>query len=210
MRFPSCLYVCVSPPLNFWMPEPIFIKLGMYIMATEPIWTAYILNPSHHSVSVCVSLFSLLGNSSVNCIPLFIARQRLGENVTAATNTRNNRRIVAHSIFYAVRVVSKASRVLVLLRTSCTIIILCLQRHLSPSDFSNQILYASIITSVFAAPIYCSLTWWAICYLVKNTNYEISDFVIFSISCYFSNFSSKMSSRDLTRASWVKARYPSH
>jgi hypothetical protein len=24
-------------PLNCWMPEPIFMKLGMSIMATEPI-----------------------------------------------------------------------------------------------------------------------------------------------------------------------------
>jgi hypothetical protein len=34
--------VCVPvnsppPPINFWMPEPIFIKPGMYIMPPEPI-----------------------------------------------------------------------------------------------------------------------------------------------------------------------------
>jgi hypothetical protein len=28
------------------MPEPIFMKLGMYIMAPEPISTAYFRNPS--------------------------------------------------------------------------------------------------------------------------------------------------------------------
>jgi hypothetical protein len=37
-------------PLNcFWMPEPIFTKLGMYVMAPEPISTAYFINPFHHS-----------------------------------------------------------------------------------------------------------------------------------------------------------------
>jgi hypothetical protein len=35
-----CLRVCVSLPVNFWTPEPIFMKLGMYITATEPISTA--------------------------------------------------------------------------------------------------------------------------------------------------------------------------
>jgi hypothetical protein len=28
------------------MPEPIFMKLGMYIMACEPISAAYYINPS--------------------------------------------------------------------------------------------------------------------------------------------------------------------
>jgi hypothetical protein len=27
-----CLYVCVSPSIRFWMPESIYMKLGMYIM----------------------------------------------------------------------------------------------------------------------------------------------------------------------------------
>jgi hypothetical protein len=45
----------------------------MYIMAPDPISTAYFINPSYQSVSVCVSLI--------------VARQRLGKNVTAATNT---------------------------------------------------------------------------------------------------------------------------
>jgi hypothetical protein len=49
------------------MPEPVFMKLGMYIMAPEPISAAYIINPSNQSV----------------CVPIF-ARQRLGKNITAA------------------------------------------------------------------------------------------------------------------------------
>jgi hypothetical protein len=72
MRFPSCL--CVSPPINYWMPKPIFMKVSMYIMAPESITTAYFMNSSHQSV--CLYMY-----------PLFVARQRLGKNATAATNT---------------------------------------------------------------------------------------------------------------------------
>jgi hypothetical protein len=56
------------------MPEPNFMKLGMYIMATEPISTAYFINPSHQSL--CLYVY-----------PTIVARQRLGKNITAATNT---------------------------------------------------------------------------------------------------------------------------
>jgi hypothetical protein len=76
------------------------MKLGMYIMAPEPISTAYFINSSN--LSVCVS-------------PV-VARQRLRKNVTEVTNTRNNR-IVGRVIFCAVRVLSKESRRLVLHRT---------------------------------------------------------------------------------------------
>jgi hypothetical protein len=75
------------------VPRPKFIKLGMYIMASEPISTAYFINPSI-SLSVCVSLLSLPGKGSVKCIPPLVARQRLGKHVPAATNTHNNRKIV--------------------------------------------------------------------------------------------------------------------
>jgi hypothetical protein len=42
MQSSFCLYVRVSvyPRINFWMAELVFIKLGMYIMARDPIWTA--------------------------------------------------------------------------------------------------------------------------------------------------------------------------
>jgi hypothetical protein len=36
------------------MAEPIFMKLGMYIMAPEPISTAYFINPSRQSVCLYV------------------------------------------------------------------------------------------------------------------------------------------------------------
>jgi hypothetical protein len=82
------------------------MKLGMYIMATEPISTMYFINPSHQSVGFPV-------------YPPIVTRQWLGKHVPAATNTRthNNRRIVGRVVFYAVRVVSKESRRLVLPRT---------------------------------------------------------------------------------------------
>jgi hypothetical protein len=35
-----CLGVCVSHPINFWTPEPIFMKVGTYITAPERISTA--------------------------------------------------------------------------------------------------------------------------------------------------------------------------
>jgi hypothetical protein len=50
------------------------MKLGMQIMAPESISTAYIMNPSHQSVCLCVYT------------PI-VARQRLGKIVTEATNT---------------------------------------------------------------------------------------------------------------------------
>jgi hypothetical protein len=102
----ACL--CISPAVNFWMAEQIFMKLGMYIMATEPISTAYFINASRQSVSVCISLLSLQGNGSFKSSPPFGARQRLGKQVPSATNIRNNR-IVGPVLFYAVRVLSKES-----------------------------------------------------------------------------------------------------
>jgi hypothetical protein len=56
------------------MPELIFMNLGMYIMTSEPISMAYFINPSHHSVRLYV-------------YPLIVARQRLGKNFIAVTNT---------------------------------------------------------------------------------------------------------------------------
>jgi hypothetical protein len=65
------------------MTEPISMKLGMYIMPTEPISMAYYINPSHQSVCLyvypsyrckttarlSVYLFLLLGNGLVNTFP---------------------------------------------------------------------------------------------------------------------------------------------
>jgi hypothetical protein len=98
MRSPCCL--CIRP-LVFLMPEPVFMKLGMYIMPPEPISTAYFINPTHQPVYLYVyPRVSLLGNGSVNTFP----RQP---------------RIVGGVVFYAARVVSKESRPSVLNRTYC-------------------------------------------------------------------------------------------
>jgi hypothetical protein len=57
------------------MPDPIFMKLGMYIMTPGLISAAYFINPSHQSV--CLYAY-----------PLIVARQRLGKKVAAATYTQ--------------------------------------------------------------------------------------------------------------------------
>jgi hypothetical protein len=79
----------------------------MYIMEPELSSMAYIINPSHQSM--CMHVY-----------PLIVARQLFGKNVTGGNEyTSNNRRIFGHVVFYAVRVLSKESRLLVLPRTSC-------------------------------------------------------------------------------------------
>jgi hypothetical protein len=78
------------------MPEQIFIKLAVYLMAHEPISMAYFMNHSHQSV--CLYVY-----------PLVVARQRFGKNFSTATNIRNNRKIVGSVIFYAIRALPKES-----------------------------------------------------------------------------------------------------
>jgi hypothetical protein len=98
-------------------------------------------------VFVCVFLVPLLGKASVNCIPSsFNSRQRFGKHVPVATNTSSSRRsvvrvglcislsllgnnsvktfprqwrIVGGVFFYAIHVISKETRRLLLPRTSC-------------------------------------------------------------------------------------------
>jgi hypothetical protein len=79
MRSPCCLCVYVPVcfymlPINFLMSELVFMKLGMYIMAPEPVSLAYFINPSHQSL--CPYVY-----------PPIVARQQLDKNVTVATNT---------------------------------------------------------------------------------------------------------------------------
>jgi hypothetical protein len=71
--------VCVSPlpPISCWKIEPVFMKLGMYIMAPEPMSTAYFINPSHQSVYLPI-----------------VATQRLGIHVLAATKNCWRRRLL--------------------------------------------------------------------------------------------------------------------
>jgi hypothetical protein len=60
--------------IYFYIHEPVFMKLGMYIMAPEPISLVYFIISSHQSV--CLYVYTL-----------FVVRQRFGKNVTAAKNT---------------------------------------------------------------------------------------------------------------------------
>jgi hypothetical protein len=78
-----CVYV--NPPhINFWMPEPIFMELGMYVCmyVYHGTWAHLngVLHKSPSSVRVCVS-------------PRIVARQRLCRHVTAAAYTRRNRKM---------------------------------------------------------------------------------------------------------------------
>jgi hypothetical protein len=88
------VYVSVYPPLNFWIHEPIFMKLGMCITASESNLTAYVINSCHQSV--CLYLY-----------PPVVARYPLCKHVPASTNTRNSKRIAGLVVFCAVRVISK-------------------------------------------------------------------------------------------------------
>jgi hypothetical protein len=151
------------------MSEPILMKLGMYIMTPEPISTTYFINHSHQSVFVCVSLgkhtpaatlctcvslLPLLGNGSLNTLPLerihatiknlwlVKVSVNITENgfVTQQDVHYENRRIVGRFVFCAVRVVSKENRRLLLRRTClkigsecpcwpvCTVTWLCKQQ----------------------------------------------------------------------------------
>jgi hypothetical protein len=75
-----CIYV-FPPPLSFFdCLNQCLMKLAMYIMATEPVLTAYFINPFHQSVSVYLPLLLFLGQGSVKSIPPFIARQRLNKH----------------------------------------------------------------------------------------------------------------------------------
>jgi hypothetical protein len=112
MRSPSCVSMSPSPPTFNCLNQSLWNLLcahlnGVLYKSLPPV-----------CVSVCVSLLLLLGKGSVKCIHNFSARQRLGKHVPAATNARDNKRIVGRVIFYVVRVVSKESKRLVLPRTS--------------------------------------------------------------------------------------------
>jgi hypothetical protein len=69
-----CVSIYVSLLINFWMAEPVFVKLGVYIMTPEPISAAYFINPISLCVYMCIPLL-LLRNDSVKSPPT-VARQR--------------------------------------------------------------------------------------------------------------------------------------
>jgi hypothetical protein len=70
------------------MPEPIFMKLGVNIMAPELLSTAYFIHPSDQCACQYVH-------------PPIVARQRFGKNVTAATNTQEQQKSYwTHRLLY--------------------------------------------------------------------------------------------------------------
>jgi hypothetical protein len=87
--------VCVSlflppPPPQLLNGEPIFMELGICIMAPESISAAYFINPSHQSVSICMPPLSFLGNGSVKTLP----RQRYNRRVFRDEVSKESRRLV--------------------------------------------------------------------------------------------------------------------
>jgi hypothetical protein len=86
MWYPCCPCVCVSPPPLTFECLNQSMKLGVCIMAPEPISVAYFLNPSHQSV--CLYVYPpVIARQWLSKNPPIIARERLGKNVTAAVNT---------------------------------------------------------------------------------------------------------------------------
>jgi hypothetical protein len=133
------------------MPEPVFVKTGTYIIAREPISTVYSINPCSHSACLCVFFLALLFNGSVNTFSwqrihgttkelldasfavravsyqgslwISVPLSLLGNNSVKRFPRR--RKIVRGAFFYAVSVISKESRHLVLPRTSCLFSSVC-------------------------------------------------------------------------------------
>jgi hypothetical protein len=78
-----------------------------------------VLHKSLTTVCVCVCVFPIASRQPFGKnLPIY-ARQQLRKNITA--DIHNSRRIVGRVVLYAVRVVSKESRRLVLPRTSCSL-----------------------------------------------------------------------------------------
>jgi hypothetical protein len=108
---PCCL--CIPPPINF-----LIAWTNLY--ETWYVNISWHLNPSQRRTSK----IPLISPCVCMCIPLIVARQRLGKHVPMATNTRNIRN-VGGVIFYAVRVVSKESRRLIHIRRRQVTDIIC-------------------------------------------------------------------------------------
>jgi hypothetical protein len=102
--------LCDLHVTNFWITEPTFIKFGMY--------KSWHLSPSQRHTSyipniVCVSICA----SHYRCLATARYKRHHG-----SIYTRNNRRIAGQVVFYAIRVLPKESRRLVLPRTSCFVL----------------------------------------------------------------------------------------
>jgi hypothetical protein len=107
----SCPYFSVSessdhpPPDTLHRSCPLSITSGRTPERTPPP-TVPLSSAYFPCASVCLYLY-----------PPIVVRQWLGKNRYRCNKyTRNNRRIIGHAVFYAVRVVSKVKRRLVLPR----------------------------------------------------------------------------------------------
>jgi hypothetical protein len=129
-RMCFCVYMlCTSLPLiNFQMPEPVFMKLGVYIMAPEPFSAAYVMKPSHQSV--CLYVYTHL-----------VARPRIGKNVTAATNRQATIEQLFDALF-SVRHMSYQRRVCGPVRVlcMCSVITFLRQRRVVGGVLVNAVL----------------------------------------------------------------------
>jgi hypothetical protein len=99
-------------------------------MASEPISTAYFINPLLQSVclSACVSLLSFVSKGSVNTTNARNTRRIVGRvsvyplsllGIISENTFPRQRIIIRGGVFYEVGVVWKESEWLVLLRTAC-------------------------------------------------------------------------------------------
>jgi hypothetical protein len=114
---------------NFWMPEPISMKLGMCIMAQEHISTACFTNPSHwrhhlHSLSNC---WAALRREQCDMMPQsqnngtkrwLVAMQHLSKHVPMARYTCNNRKSVGCRKIWSWVLLGPEPRMPVLVRVS--------------------------------------------------------------------------------------------
>jgi hypothetical protein len=125
MQSISCAAVSAYRLISFGMPEPVFTKHVMYIMAREPISVAYFINPFHL------------------CIPHIVAKQLLGINVPAATNTRKKvERFYMSFTMWSVSYQRNTWLVLRMTSSVCTVICPCRLRvlniQLSECGFSTD------------------------------------------------------------------------
>jgi hypothetical protein len=95
------------------------MKLGLYNLALEPVSAAYFINPSHQSACLFVYPLPLLGNDTVETLPL----QRI--HMQQYKNCRMHR-------FYTVRIV-----LTVLPRISFYILDMCTRRRVKKLAFRN-------------------------------------------------------------------------
>jgi hypothetical protein len=99
-----CGFACVFvnlPSIYFWIPESVFMKFGTYCVVPETISTAWFINLTYQFVCLYVCSSICCSLKVRQSIPLFIAGQRLGKHVPAATNKCNDNRIVGYVCLWA-------------------------------------------------------------------------------------------------------------